>query len=188
MKKFFFSLFLFYFSTSFANDNFFLVAKKHMLDPRFQETVIYMLYHNKNGAAGLVINKPIRSMAISDLFAKINLNPPKNIFEKNITLYWGGPVDIDNIFFIHSADYKSNESMIVKCDFVITQEPKVLFDIAVNKGPKQFLILSGISVWSPGQLDGEIYIGTWEKKVNTYIPMFNKEKDMWNRIINSEDI
>ena len=37
-----------------------LVAKPSMQDPRFKETVIVMLYHNQEeGAAGLVINKPI---------------------------------------------------------------------------------------------------------------------------------
>ena len=40
--------------------NEFLVAKPHMPDPRFKESVILMLYHNsEEGAAGLVINKPI---------------------------------------------------------------------------------------------------------------------------------
>ena len=47
----------------------FLVAKPSMPDPRFKETVIVMLYHNQGrGAAGLVINKPIRTMLISEFF------------------------------------------------------------------------------------------------------------------------
>ena len=37
----------------------FLVAKSNMPDPRFKETVILMLSHNQEGAAGLIINKPI---------------------------------------------------------------------------------------------------------------------------------
>ena len=35
-----------------------LVASEGMPDPRFQETVIYMVDHDENGALGLVVNKP----------------------------------------------------------------------------------------------------------------------------------
>jgi putative AlgH/UPF0301 family transcriptional regulator len=47
----------------------FLVAKPSMQDPRFKETVIVMLYHNQEeGAAGLVVNKPIETISIRELF------------------------------------------------------------------------------------------------------------------------
>ena len=46
-----------------------LVAKPSMQDPRFKETVIVMLYHNQEeGAAGLVVNKPIETISIRELF------------------------------------------------------------------------------------------------------------------------
>ena len=48
-----------------------------MPDPRFKETVIFMLYHNQEGAAGLVVNKPIRKISISELFIENNLTPPE---------------------------------------------------------------------------------------------------------------
>ena len=65
------------FSKDLNND--FLVAKPHMPDPRFKETVIFMLYHNQEGAAGLVVNKPIRKISISELFIENNLTPPDNM-------------------------------------------------------------------------------------------------------------
>ena len=79
----------------------FLVAKPYMQDPRFKETVIVMLYHNQEeGAAGLVVNKPIGTMFISELFKGSNMIPPEKMVEKEITLYWGGPVEPKHIFFI----------------------------------------------------------------------------------------
>ena len=52
----------------------FLVAKPSMPDHRFKETVIVMLYHNQEkGAAGLVINKPIEKIPISEtLLSHVN--------------------------------------------------------------------------------------------------------------------
>ena len=57
----------------------FLIAKPSMPDPRFKETVIIMLYHNQEtGAAGLVVNKPIETMSIRELFNNSSLSPPLN--------------------------------------------------------------------------------------------------------------
>ena len=173
-------------SKDFINE--FLIAKPHMPDLRFKETVIVMLSHNNLGAVGLVINKPIKKMSIAKLFVSSNIIPPKNILDKEITLYWGGPVEPENIFFIYSSDYKSENFISLNKDFAVTQEPKILFDIVDNIGPKEYLILSGIAVWSPGQLDFEIEKGDWEKKSNSYIPLFNNGHEMWRRLISSQDI
>ena len=167
----------------------FLVAKPYMQDPRFKETVIVMLYHNQeDGAAGLVVNKPIETMSIRELFKISNLRPPEKIVEKEITIYWGGPVDPQHIFFIHSSDYKSNDFISSNNDFTITREPKILFDIAKNKGPKEYIILSGIAVWEPGQLDSEMMRGDWDKKLNNYTPLFDNGKEMWSHFNSSRDI
>ena len=167
----------------------FLVAKPSMSDPRFKETVIVMLYHNQEkGAAGLVINKPIRTMLISEFFESSNMTPPEKIIDMEITLYWGGPVDAEHIFFIHSSDYKNNDFISSNKDFTITQEPKILFDIVKNKGPEEYIILSGIAAWEPGQLDSEMIRDDWDRKLNNYTSPFDNGKEMWGRLINSQDI
>ena len=122
MKFLFVILFLFFsFQQSTWGENMyteFLVAKPSMPDPRFKETVIVMLYYNKEkGAAGLVINKPIRTMLISEFFKSTSVTPPEKIADKEITLYWGGPVDAEHIFFIHSSDYKSDDFISSNEDF-----------------------------------------------------------------------
>ena len=166
-----------------------LVAKPSMPDPRFRETVIVMLYHNQErGAAGLVINKPIRTMLISEFFKSSNMTPPEKIVDKEVTLYWGGPVDAEHIFFIHSSDYKSNDFILSNEDFTISQEPKIFFDIVKNKGPQEYIILSGIAAWEPGQLDSEMMRDDWNKKSNNYTSLFDNGKEMWSRLINSQDI
>ena len=103
--RYFFIFIIFFFliqKNSFGENIFneFLIAKPSMLDHRFKETVIIMLYHNNiEGAAGLVINKPIETILISELFNSSNLSFPEKIIKKEITLYWGGPVEPQNIFF-----------------------------------------------------------------------------------------
>ena len=165
-----------------------LVATPNMPDPRFKETVIFMFYHNKEGAAGLVINKPLSTIPIIELLENNNITLPKKIIKNEITLYWGGPVYPENIFIIHSSDYNSNNPIFLNENLIVTQSAEILSDIATNKGPKKYLILSGIAAWDPGQLDMEIDQGSWDKKNNSYLSIFNNENEMWNRMINSKDI
>jgi len=167
----------------------FLVAKPTMPDLRFKESVIVIWYHNnEEGAAGLVVNKPIKTISIVELFKSNNIPMPKKIVSEKIKIYWGGPVNPNNIFFIHSSDYVSKNYIFSNKDFTITGAPEILFDIANNKGPKKYLILRGFSAWSPGQLDNEIIQEGWDKKINSYIPIFDNGKEMWERLINSKDI
>ena len=193
MRFFFVILFLFFsFQQNTWSENMyteFLVAKPSMPDHRFKETVIVMLYHNQEkGAAGLVINKPIEKIPISEFFKSSNMIPPDKIIDQEITLYWGGPVDPEHIFFIHSSEYKSNDFIISNNDFTITREPKVLFDIVTNKGPKKYIILLGLSVWEPGQLDSEMKRDDWDKKLNNYTSLFDNGKEMWGYLISSRDV
>lgn len=167
----------------------FLVAKPNIPDPRFKETVIVMLYHNQEkGAAGLVLNKPIETILFSQFFKGSNIALPEKMAKKKITLYWGGPVDPEHIFFIHSSDYKSNHFISSNKDFTITQSPEILLDIAKDKGPKEYIVLTGIAAWEPGQLDSEIMQDDWDRKLNNYTSLFDNGKEMWSRLINSQDI
>ena len=145
-----------------------LVATPNMSDPRFKETVIFMFYHNNEGAAGLFVNKPLLTMSIIELLKENNVTLPEKIIQNEITLYWGGPVYPENIFFIHSSDYNSINPIFSNEDLIVTRSTEILTDIATNKGPKKYLILSGIAAWDPGQLDMEIDQGGWDKNNNSY--------------------
>lgn len=192
MKYLFYFIILFFSFQQIArsNDviNEFLIAKPHMMDKRFKETVIVMFMDNDKGAAGLVVNKPIKTIKISEFLEGSNNIFPNEMIDKDITLYWGGPVNPENFYFIHSSDYKSNDYIISNKDYTITRTTDVIYDIAKNIGPKNFLILSGVSVWRPGQLNFEMYRGDWDKRSNSYIPIFDNGKQMWRRLISSKEI
>ena len=166
----------------------FLIANPDMLDPRFQETVIILFHHNQTGAVGLVVNKPIKTISIDKLFDDMELTLPTKFFKKNITLYWGGPVEPEQIFFIHSSDYKSKDFISLNRNFTVSTAPEVLIDIAKNKGPDEYLIITGISVWEPGQLNFEIMKGAWRKKSSSYSLIFNNDNEMWQRLLYLQDI
>ena len=53
---------------------------------------------------------------------------------------------------------------------------------------KEYIILSGIAAWEPGQLDSEMMHNHWDRKLNNYTSLFDNGKEMWSRLINSRDI
>ena len=50
--------------------DFFLIATKKVRDSRFEKTVILMLEHDKKGALGIVINKPLGNITLGSLIKK----------------------------------------------------------------------------------------------------------------------
>ena len=140
----------------------FLIATEKMRDNRFSETVILMLESDKNGAWGLVVNKRIGTMPIALLIdPSLNTSEERDkLFKINIPVFWGGPVGVKEIFILHSVEYKS-ETTKKYGSISISQDYKILFDIAENKGPKKSLVIFGYSGWESGQLEGEMERDHW---------------------------
>ena len=142
--------------------NYFLIATKKMNDSRFEKTVITMFESNKDGAWGLVINKPIGLIPIALLIdPSFNTSIEKEeLYSVKIQVFWGGPVDVRKIFILHSKEYKSDTTNNYG-SISISQDYNILLDIAKNKGPKQSLVILGYSGWGSGQLEGEMERDHW---------------------------
>ena len=53
-----------------------LLAMPQMLDERFARSVVYVCAHSgEAGAMGLVINKPLGSLTMGELFAQLDISP-----------------------------------------------------------------------------------------------------------------
>ena len=165
--------------------NHFLIATEKMKDERFRKTVILMLDSDENGAWGLTINKRLGTMPIALLIdPSLNTSEEREeLFKLNIPIFWGGPVDPKEIFILHSNEYKS-ESTIKYENVSISQDYKILFDIAKNKGPKKSLIIFGYSGWGKGQLEGEMERDHWIlSDIDLDITFDEESKTKWDKAI-----
>ena len=136
-----------------------LVATQQMRDPRFVETVIYIVEHDGNGAFGLIVNQPHAEGPISALLDKFDLK--HNDVLGDIILHYGGPVDSGMAFILHSPEYIIEGTLVIDELVALTSKPKVLRDIGIGKGPRRSLLAFGYSGWGPGQLEGEVRRGDW---------------------------
>ncbi len=146
-----------------------LVASEAMPDPRFQETVIYLIEHDARRAFGLVVNKPGGSAPIAALLDRLGIEPGEDgddgdggdDVQGSITAHYGGPVEPRRGFVLHSADYAVDGTWRVSPDYALTASEDVLRDIALGRGPRRSLLLFGYCGWGPAQLEGELARGDW---------------------------
>ena len=161
----------------------FLIATEKMNDERFQKTVIVTLENDESGAWGFVINKRLGKMPIALLIdpSLSTSEDRERLFKVEVPIFWGGPVNLKEIFILHSTEYKSKTTKNYG-NFSISQDYNVLFDIAENKGPNKSLVIFGYSGWGSGQLEGEMERDHWILSDIDLNITFDKDSNTkWNK-------
>ncbi len=136
-----------------------LVASEKMGDPRFQKTVIYMIEHSRDGAMGLIVNVPIGAVPAAKLFKRLGLDGDG--VEGEIEVYFGGPVEPERGFLLHSTDVLLRGSVLVDERVALSAHPKLLLAIARGEGPAQSVFTLGYAGWGPSQLESELARHDW---------------------------
>ena len=137
-----------------------LVAKPDMGDPRFAESVILMIEHSTDGAFGLVINKPVLEVRLAEIAERFGI---ANVVTSGTTkAHFGGPVEPNLGFIIHSNDYASAGTIAVTDTIAVSRDARAFRDILGGKGPQSFVFVMGYAGWSAGQLEAEIARNDWE--------------------------
>ncbi|MGF6118027.1 putative transcriptional regulator [Janthinobacterium lividum] len=142
--------------------NHFLIAMPAMQDPIFGGTVVYVCEHNENGVLGVVINKPT-DMTMEVLFDRIDLKLAAGSDTPiiNEPIMFGGPVQDDRGFVLHTPGARYSSSLTVTDEVAFTTSIDVLEAVAKGDGPERMLVSIGYSGWSPGQLEDEIGRNGW---------------------------
>ena len=163
-----------------------LVAREGMPDPRFQETVIYMVDHDATGAFGLVVNKPTAIGPVGALLDQLGIDTREYglDLQGSVTLHYGGPVDPGRGFVLHSTDYEVDGTEHLSDGIALTINPEALIDIALGQGPRRSLIIFGYSGWGPLQLEGELARGDWKvTEAEADLVLGSEHEDKWRRLL-----
>jgi putative transcriptional regulator len=136
----------------------FLVSTPQMPDPRFEEHVIYICAHSDEGAMGVAINQPNRIFSLAEIISGANLPIPQGDLPP---VYIGGPVELESAFILYVSDYVAEHRLDISDTVSLTRETRVLEDIALGCGPKNYLFLLGYTGWGPGQLERELISNGW---------------------------
>ncbi len=131
-----------------------LISEPLMGDFYFKRSVVLLAEHNEEGSFGLIMNKPL-----SAKFNEIVRDFPD--FETN--LYLGGPVQSNNLFFIHTLGEKIEDSEeIIKGIYWGGDIEQIKDMIKLSMiSPDEIRFYIGYSGWAGDQLDGELKKNSW---------------------------
>lgn len=150
-----------------------LIAEPSILnDKEFNRSVIYLTEHSKDGCIGFILNKPTQ-FVFNDLIPEIECSFP---------IYSGGPVEQENLYFIHKVPNLIPNSIQIDDEFYWGGDFEILTDLLnehliVESDIRFFL---GYSGWSVNQLNEELNESTWIIVKNKYPNLLNlKIDDIW---------
>lgn len=138
-----------------------LIAEPSIIgDLSFNRSVLLLADHNEEGSVGFILNKPLE-YTISDLLPEI---------EAAFKIYNGGPVEQDNLYFIHTVPELITNSIEISNgifwggDFELTKY--LINEGKINKEDIRFFL--GYTGWSANQLEEELQSNSWIISKNTY--------------------
>lgn len=146
-------------------------------DNSFNRSVILLAEHNKEGSVGFILNKPLR-YKICDLIPDIKI-PFK--------IYNGGPVEQDNVYFIHNVPNQIPGSIEIADgifwggDFETAKN--LINEEKISKKNIRFFL--GYSGWDKKQLDRELKENSWiiiQNKLKSKV-LSKSTQDFWKEKI-----
>ena len=144
-------------------------------DTNFHRSIILLVEHNFDGSFGFIINNPLNHTT-NDLTVEMKYDFP---------LYYGGPVDQDNLFFMHKMGNLIPNSIRIQNDLYWGGDFKAIVSLVNNKKLKvnDIKFFLGYSGWSANQLISEIKSKNWiiKKNSNSSDIFTNKSESLWSK-------
>ena len=131
-----------------------LIADPFLKDPNFMRTVVFLTEHREDGTIGFVLNRQYEN-TLDELIPEIEGH--------KIPVYYGGPVQMNTIHFLHRYNDIIPGGVEVMKDVYWGGDFDAVIDL-INSGKaetEKIRFYIGYSGWSPGQLDTEMNEKTW---------------------------
>lgn len=131
-----------------------LIAEPNLVDDSFNRTIVLVADHRKGGAIGFITNKPL-PMKINDVLPEFP--------DFDAKLFYGGPVQQDNLYFIHKLGEKIKGSEKISRNIYWGGDINQLADLIESgeAAPDDVRFFMGYAGWQSQQLEGEIEEKSW---------------------------
>lgn len=139
--------------------NHFLIAMPGMADPFFAKTVAYLCQHNRDGALGIIVNRP-SELTLGDIMEQMNIEISVDGVGR-MPIYFGGPVQPEQGFVLHEPFGTWDSTLQVSSSISLTTSRDILEAISIGKGPRKTLVALGYAGWGQGQLEREMVENAW---------------------------
>lgn len=163
-----------------------LIAMPNMTDPRFERAVVFICSHDRDHAMGVIVNKRIDDLHLIDLLEQLEIKSGQQA--EKTPIFFGGPVQTERGLVIHTLDYKSDTTLVIKNQIGLTATKEILMDIGgeepPNGQPERYMLAIGHAGWGAGQLEQEIAMNAWlHCSLDEAIIFEGAESPAWNRAL-----
>tara|TARA_B100000787_G_scaffold7955_1_gene5945 strand:- start:8155 stop:8712 length:558 start_codon:yes stop_codon:yes gene_type:complete len=150
-----------------------LIAEPSILhDDSFNRSIILLTEHNESSSIGFILNKPLQ-YTIRDIIPEIDCS---------FKIYQGGPVEQDNLYFIHQIPELIPDSMQVGENIYWGgnfESLKILLQENEIKNTEIRFFL-GYSGWAKVQLEEEVSNNSWFVSENDFENILSVDnKTLW---------
>tara|TARA_R110000787_G_scaffold86285_12_gene184141 strand:- start:20685 stop:21245 length:561 start_codon:yes stop_codon:yes gene_type:complete len=138
-----------------------LVAEPSIIgDISFNRSVVLLAEYNENGSVGFILNKPLE-YSLNDFIPEL---------DSDIPVYNGGPVEQDNLYFIHKIPELIPNSIEISNGIYwggdFHEIINLLQEGKIKESEIRFFL--GYTGWSYNQLDEELEVQSWVVSPNKY--------------------
>jgi len=137
----------------------FLMAMPQLADPNFHRSVTCLSEHTPEGAVGIVVNQIFPHINAKMIFDELEI--ACNAQSAQIAIHIGGPVHANELFVLHAKPFRWAGHLMISEELALSNSREILEAIAVDQGPKAFIIALGCAGWGPGQLEWEMMQNAW---------------------------
>ncbi len=148
-----------------------LIAVPDLIDPNFFRSAVLIFQHNEDGAAGLVLNRPL-NMSISEVC------PDWEHPARDTPVYWGGPVT-GPLMALHGS-LSLGEISVIPGVFLSLQKSNL--DRLVEQSTHPYRLYVGYSGWGAEQLESEMNAGGWLTWPASSEYVFSEDEQLWKSL------
>lgn len=138
-----------------------LVAEPSIIgDVSFNRSVVLLAEYNESGSVGFILNKPLE-YTLQDFIPEV---------KSKLTVYNGGPVEQDNLYFIHRIPELVPDSVEISNGIYWGGDFNAILDLLKedNLSKDQIRFFLGYSGWASDQLEQELEVNSWVVIPNQY--------------------
>ena len=150
-----------------------LIAAPRMSDPNFGRSVVLVIHHERDGAFGLVLNRP-GGQRLAAVWEETVQEP----CPLDAPLYIGGPVE-GPLMALHTDRHRSEKDVAPGVHFARDKDHLLAL---VAEAHQPLRVFAGYSGWGRGQLEQELERGDWTVTTATAPLVFGDEAAMWRRV------
>lgn len=150
-----------------------LIAEPSILnDDSFNRSIILLTEHNEKSSVGFILNRPLK-FTLGDIIPEIDCS---------FVIYQGGPVEQDNLYFVHKIPELIPDSIEVSKDIYWGGNFNSLKDLLSENKVKSTDIrfFLGYSGWGTHQLEDELHNNSWFVSENDFENIFSVDNEtLW---------